>query len=387
MFNDLSSVFLLDGATGTELQKRGMEKGVCPEKWVLEHPEAIREVQQGYARAGSRMVYAPTFGANRASLKSHGFAADVRTLCRDLVAISRDAVPDSILVAGDISPTGLQLMPYGTADFDEHVDIYTEQAEALEEAGVDLFGIETQMSLPEARAAMIAVRKVSRKPVLISFACGESGRSVMGTDLSAALLSLQDLGADAYGINCGGDLKLIARLLGQMRRYSRLPLIAKPNAGMPQLVNGQSVYSMTPADFAAAAGELVSSGAALLGGCCGTCAAHIEALAQATYGMHPYPFAPDPAVTAVAASQTRVVEIDGDTEYAELPIDDDLLENMIDAMSEGAEVLKLHIRNEDDIDTIDDCQYGLSLPLSVTFEDDSLKAPFLYIYHGKALLN
>ena len=144
MFKNLQNIFLLDGATGTELQKRGLSKGVCPEKWVLENPDALRDVQRRYAAAGSNAVYAPTFGANRASLKSHGFSTDIRSLCRDLVSLSRESVPDNVLVAGDIAPTGLQLMPFGTATFDDLVDIFTEQAAALDEAGVDFFGIETQ---------------------------------------------------------------------------------------------------------------------------------------------------------------------------------------------------------------------------------------------------
>jgi len=384
MFKNLQNIFLLDGATGTELQKRGLEKGKCPEEWVLENPEALKEVQRLYAEAGSMAVYAPTFGANRASLKSHGFNADVRTLCRDLVSLSREAVPDNVLVAGDMAPTGLQLMPYGTTDFEELVDIFTEQAYALDEAGVDFFGIETQMSLPEARAALMAVKKASTKPVIVSFACGESGRSVMGTDLTAALLSLQHIGADAYGINCGGNLELIAKLLKGMHPYSRIPLIAKPNAGMPDMSTGKAVYSMTGEDFAAAADSLISAGAAIMGGCCGTTAEHIAALKAAVEGRYPMPI--NTTKTAVCASQTRVVDIDSDTEFKELPIDDDLLDNMLSAMGDGAEVLRLHIRDEDDIDLIDECQYGLSLPLAVSFDDDVLRGDFECIYHGKAYI-
>ncbi|MGI6028313.1 MAG: homocysteine S-methyltransferase family protein [Candidatus Heteroscillospira sp.] len=383
MFKNLNSVFLLDGATGTELQKRGMERGVCPEKWVLEHPAAIQEIQRAYAAAGSMAVYAPTFGANRASLKSHGFNADVRSLCRDLVAISRDAVPGSVLVAGDLAPTGLQLMPYGTADFEELVDIYTEQAAALEEAGVDFFAVETQMSIPEARAALIAVKSVSAKPAIVSFSCGDSGRSVMGSDLVSGLLCMQELGADAYGINCCGDLKLMEKLLNRMRGYSGIPLIAKPNAGKPELIDGEARYRMTPAGFADEALGLVQSGAALIGGCCGTCDAHIAALAGAVADVHPY--TPAPSAVSVAASQTRVAEIDGDTEIVPVEINDDILESMAEAMGEGAELIRLHIRDENDIETVDENQYGLSLPLSVSFADAVLREKFLRVYHGKAV--
>ncbi|MGE4354360.1 MAG: homocysteine S-methyltransferase family protein [Oscillospiraceae bacterium] len=378
---DLKRPFILDGATGTELQKLGMERGACPEIWVLEHPEAIKKIQRAYAKAGSDCVYAPTFGANRASLKQHGITTDIRRLCLNLVSLSREAVPDTVLVAGDIAPCGLQLMPYGMATFEDLVDIYTEQAEALEEAGVDFYAIETQMSIPEARAALIAVKNVSKKPVLVSFACNESGRSVMGANLISALLSAQELGAYAYGINCCGNMALITKLLGDMRVYSRLPLISKPNAGLPDMSTGKAVYKMQPEAFAAAAEGFVKNGAAFLGGCCGTDDAHIAALSTATRNMNVLP--PSPLRAAVAASQSRVIEVTSDTTIIQKEITDDLLDAMEEVIEAGGELMKLHIRDEDDIEAVDDCQYGLSIPLCVSFESDALKNAFLHIYNGK----
>ena len=381
MFNTLDRIIILDGATGTELQKRGLPSGACPEKWVLEHPEAIKEVQRNYADAGSDFVYAPTFGANRINLKNHGITESVSSICRSLVSISRDAVPDHVLVGGDISSTGLQLFPFGTATYDEIVDVYREQAEALEEAGVDFYGIETQISLYEARAALTAVKQVSKKPVLVTFSCNSSGRSIMGANLISALLCAQDMGADAFGINCCGDLGLVSRLLGEINEYSRIPLIAKPNAGLPITENGKIRYAMTPEQFVAAVPDFVNSGAAMIGGCCGTNKAHIAALSAAVKGLKPLPH--NPVKTSAAASQTAVVDVTESTCMAEIPVDDDLTENMAEAMAEGAELLRLHIRDEDDIDCVDSCQYALTMPLAVSFESDELKEKFLYVYHGK----
>ena len=381
MFRDNNKVFILDGATGTELMKRGMPGGACPEKWVLENPSAIIELQRAYVDAGSMCVYAPTFGANRERLRSHGLTG-VREYCRDLVALSREAVQGRVPVGGDISSTCLQLAPFGTAEFSDLIDIFTEQAEALVDAGADFFAIETQMSLPEARAAVMAVRSVSDKPVLVSLACGDNGRTVMGTDPVAGLLSIQALGADAYGVNCCSDLGLLGRIISSMRPYAAIPLIAKPNAGHPESAGGKTVYHLPPEDFAAAGAEYVSLGAGLIGGCCGTAPEHIEALARACAALQPK--APVSSPKAAAASQSRVADIDGDTEFFTAEINDDLLDSMAEALGEGADVLRLRVRDEDDIDIIDECQYALSMPLSVSFDSPELKPKFERIYHGLA---
>ena len=162
---------LLDGATGTELQKRGFSGDGCAEAWTLAHPEAIVELQRAYVQNGSQIVYSPTFGANRVKLESHGLFGKVEEYNRQLVALSRRAAGDAALVAGDISPTGLFLYPLGETTFEELFDVYAEQAAALEAAGVDLFVVETMVTLAEARAAVLAVRSVSSKPVFVSFSC------------------------------------------------------------------------------------------------------------------------------------------------------------------------------------------------------------------------
>ena len=186
---------ILDGATGTELQKRGFTGGGCAEAWVLEHPEAMLDIQRRYVDAGSGIIYTPTFGANRVKLEGAGIFNSVRDYNLRLAAISKEAAAGRALVAGDIAPTGLFLAPLGTASFEELVEIYAEQAAALEEAGVDLFVIETMMTLPEARAAMLAVRSVSKKPALVSFTCDEHGKTLTGTDAAAALVVMQGMGA------------------------------------------------------------------------------------------------------------------------------------------------------------------------------------------------
>ena len=186
----LSAPILLDGATGTELYKRGMPHGVCTEQWVLEHPDALLELQRAYVDAGSQVLIAPTFGANRVTLARYGLSGQVSVYNRRLAALTRKAAGGKARVAGDLAPTGKSIVPFGDASFEELVDIYTEQAAALEAAGVDLFLLETTMTMAEARAAVLACKSVSAKPVWVTFTCDENGRTPSGTDVLAALIAV-----------------------------------------------------------------------------------------------------------------------------------------------------------------------------------------------------
>ena len=177
---EIYSPFILDGATGTELQNRGYNGKECTEKWVLEHPEVVKKMEREYIEAGSQIIYAPTFGANRVKMEENGIFNEVTEYNHRLVEIAKEAAGDSALVAGDISPLGKFLFPLGDMSFEEMVDVYKEQVKAQEEAGVDLFVIETVMTVPEARAALLAVKEVSEKPVLVCFTCDETGQTLMG---------------------------------------------------------------------------------------------------------------------------------------------------------------------------------------------------------------
>ena len=222
---------ILDGATGTELQKHGYAGDVSAEQWTLAHPDIMREIQRGYVAAGSQVLYTPTFGANRQKLEERGIFNRTADFNRRLAALSREAADGKAWIAGDLAPTGLFLAPLGEASFEDLVDIYTEQAAGLEAAGVDLFVIETMMTLSDARAAVLAVRSVSDKPIFVSFTCDESGRSLSGTDVTAALTVLQGMGISAFGLNCSTGPEQMLVQLRRLREYARVPLIAKPNAG------------------------------------------------------------------------------------------------------------------------------------------------------------
>ena len=276
---------ILDGATGTMLQKAGMPIGVCPEEWILENKEVMVKLQQDYVAAGSDIVYAPTFTANRIKLEEYGLEDHIVRMNEELVALSKEAVGDKALVAGDITMTGLQLYPIGDFMFDELVEVYKEQASILAEAGVDLFVVETMMSLQECRAAVLAIQEVCDLPIMVSLTYNEDGCTLYGTDPATATVVLQSLGIDAIGINCSTGPEEMITPVVKMTEYATIPVFAKPNAGLPELEDGVTVYKTTPEEFAAVGKKLVEAGAAILGGCCGTTPEHIRALKEAVTGM------------------------------------------------------------------------------------------------------
>ena len=278
---------LLDGATGSNLQQKGMPTGVCPEKWILENREILIRLQQDFVDAGSNIVYAPTFTANRIKLAEYGLEEQVRRLNHDLVALSKEAVGDRALVAGDITMTSAQLAPMGTLDFEELINVYKEQITYLAQAGVDLLVVETMMSLQETRAALIAAKEVCDLPVMATMTFESDGRTLYGTDAVTAAVTLESLGADAVGTNCSTGPDKMADIIRRMAEVTSIPIIAKPNAGLPSLDrNKNTVYDMEPAAFGESMKELVEAGASIVGGCCGTTPAHIRALKEAVGVMH-----------------------------------------------------------------------------------------------------
>lgn len=277
---------LLDGATGTNLQKAGMPVGVCPEQWILENSEVLVDLQKRYVEAGTDILFAPTFTASRIKLKEYGLEDHLEEMNRKLVALSKEAAKGTnALVAGDLTMTGEQLYPLGDLMFEDLVDVYKEQAKIIAEAGADLFVVETMMSLQECRAAVLAIREVCDLPVMVSLTYNEDGRTLYGTDPVTAVVVMQSLGADAVGMNCSTGPEAMLEPIAKMAEYATIPLLAKPNAGMPELIDGQTVFNVEPEEFAEVGKKLVEEGAAIIGGCCGTTPEHIRALKEAVKGI------------------------------------------------------------------------------------------------------
>ena len=273
-----SRIVFIDGATGTELQKHGMPAGVCPEKWIIDNPQAIQEIQKGYYEAGSDIVLAPTFTASRIKLKEYGLEDNLVDMNRQLVRLTREVAGKDKLVAGDISMTGQQLYPIGDLMFEELVDCYKEQVEAIISEGVDLFVVETMMSLQECRAAVLAIKESCDLPVIVSLTYNPDGKTLYGTSPDTAMIVLESMGVDCVGINCSSGPDTMIDLVQQMDSVANIPIMVKPNAGLPELENGKTVYKMTPEHFADACEDLYKAGAWLFGGCCGSTAAHIRAI-------------------------------------------------------------------------------------------------------------
>ena len=262
---------LLDGATGSNLMKRGMPRGVCTELWIDAHPEILLDLQREYVAAGSDIIYAPTFSANRHTLEREGLGDQVSDLNRRLVALSRQAAGGKALVAGDMTTTGVPLEPNGPMEYNRLHEIYREQAAALAEGGADLIVIETMLGIDETAVALEAAREVCDLPVLCSLTVQSDGSAYFGGNCVDAVEELQELGASAAGVNCSCGPEQLVSLVRNMKAVARIPLLVKPNAGMPAISDdGEAVYPMTAAEFAAHMRVLLEAGANLIGGCCGT---------------------------------------------------------------------------------------------------------------------
>ena len=276
-FSTLSKdhILYLDGATGSNLVKVGMPSGVCPEQWILEHRDVMLKLQKDYVQAGTNILYAPTFTANRVKLAEYHLEKNMSAMIHELVAISREAAASSpghtVLVAGDITMTGEQLKPMGKMELEELIDIYKEQILSMVDAGVDLLVVETMMSLAETRAALIAAKEVCDLPVIATLTFEADGRTLFGTDAKTAAIVLESLGASAIGANCSTGPAQMESIISDMVTHTRIPVIAKPNAGLPFLdENGNTCYNMEAEEFTEEMEILVNAGAAILGGCCGT---------------------------------------------------------------------------------------------------------------------
>lgn len=276
-FSTLSKdhILYLDGATGSNLVKAGMPSGVCPEQWILEHKDVMLKLQKDYVQAGTNILYAPTFTANRIKLAEYHLEKNMSAMIHELVAISREAAASSpghtVLVAGDLTMTGEQLKPIGKMELEDLIDIYKEQILSMVDAGVDLLVVETMMSLAETRAALIAAKEVCDLPVIATLTFEADGRTLFGTDAKTAAIVLESLGASAIGANCSTGPAQMESIISDMVTHTRIPVIAKPNAGLPFLdENGNTCYNMEAEEFAEEMEILVNAGAAILGGCCGT---------------------------------------------------------------------------------------------------------------------
>lgn len=407
-----SRLLILDGATGTNLLQAGMPIGVCPEQWILEHPQVMLNLQKAYIEAGANILYAPTFTANRIKLEEYGLGHRIEEMNRELVALSKRAIAKAGCrgyVAGDLTMTGRQLAPVGDLQTEELIDVYKEQIRYLADGGADLLVVETMMSLAEARAAVIAAKETCDLPVFVTLTFNEDGRTLFGTDPVTAVNVLQSLGADAVGANCSTGPEEMCGIIREMKQYANIPIIAKPNAGMPELVNGETVYAMTPEEFSADCRKLIEAGAGIVGGCCGTTPEHILALAKDIRGMEP------PQVNRekrrLLSSERKTVELDLDGPFlivgerinptGKKKLQDELrkgsmelvLEMAEEEEAQGASLLDVNMgmngidereRMEQAVQAVSN---AVSLPLCIDSSHVEVIEAALRLYPGRALIN
>lgn len=400
---------ILDGATGTNLQNAGMPVGVCPEQWILENPDVMVKLQEDYVAAGTNILYAPTFTANRIKLEEYGLQDRLEEMNRELIAISKRAAKGRALVAADMTMTGQQLYPIGDLMFEDLVDVYKEQARVMAEAGADLFVVETMMSLQECRAAVLAIKEVCDLPVMVSLTYNPDGRTLYGTEPATATVVLQGLGADAIGINCSTGPEDMIEPVRQMAQFATIPILAKPNAGLPELENGKTVYRTDAAEFASWGKKLVEAGAAIIGGCCGTMPEHIRALSEAVCGMQIR--TPLTVKRRVLTSERRMVEINLDGSFmvigerinptgkkklqAELREGSlNLVRQMaLDQEENGAQILDVNMgmngidEKEMMLRTIYEVTTTVDCPLCIDSSYVDIIEAALRIYPGRALIN
>lgn len=275
-------VVLLDGATGSNLRRAGMPVGVSTELWTLEHPDVILELQKGYVEAGSQIIYAPTFSANRLGLAMHGLEDRLREINIRAVELSQEAAEGRALVAGDMTTTGKMLEPRGDMKYETLYDVYREQAAVLAEAGADLIVAETMLAVDETAALLEAASSACDLPVMCSLTLEADGSLLYGGTITEAVETLQEMGAAAVGLNCSVGPDQLVAVVSSIKKVASVPVLVKPNAGMPVMDRrGVAHYNMQPDSFADSMMRLVDAGANLAGGCCGTDPGYIRALAEA----------------------------------------------------------------------------------------------------------
>ena len=401
---DGRNLVLLDGAMGTELQKKGMKPGELSELLAFSHPEWILDIHRAYLNAGSQVIYANTFGANRRKLQKSGRTP--REVIFAAVSLARRAAAEhpGAKVGLDMGPIGALLEPLGSLSFEEAYDLFAEMARAGQEAGADLIAIETMTDLYEAKAALLAAKEQTGLPVLVSLSFDASGRTFTGCAASSMARTLEGLGADGVGLNCSLGPKELLPLIREIRRHTRLPIIAKPNAGLPDPVTGG--YSLAAADFAADMLDLIDAGACLIGGCCGTDPEYIRALREAAAGKTPVSAGYEPM--SFVCTPTVPLPIDGVRVIGERinptgkkrfqqALQENDLDYIVDAaiaqMDAGAQILDVNVGypgvDEQNMlpRVVKAIQAACDLPLQLDSADPAAIEAALRVYNGKAAVN
>ena len=396
-------VLLFDGAMGTMLQQAGLPTGALPESYSITHPDIVTDIHRQYVAAGSEVILTNTFQANAYKLAGSGYG--VEEIIAAGVACAKNA--GAPYCALDISTIGQLLQPMGTLSFEDAYELFKEQVIAGEKHGADLIVFETFSDIYEMKAAVLAAKENTSLPVIASMTFQEDGRTFVGTDPVSAAITLSGLGADALGVNCSLGPRELLPIVEQLLRYARVPVIVQANAGLPVLRDGQSVYEITPTEYASYAADMVRRGVRLLGGCCGTTPAFISALSDAVKGIAFTEVIPEAATAATSASQAVFVDKQvtiigerinptGKKKLKEAIVSqnmDYILREAIDQAEAGAAILDVNmgLPKIDEaamlVKAVKAIQSVVNLPLQIDSADPAAIEAACRVYNGKAVIN
>ncbi len=401
---DFSNFIVFDGAMGTMLQTYGLKAGELPESYNILHPEIIEKIHGAYLDAGADVITTNTFGANRIKLSKYGY--DVGEIVKSGVKIALKAAGKR-LVALDIGPIGQLMKPYGTLSFSEAYELFKEQVIAGADAGADLILIETMSDIYEMKAAILAAKENCNLPVAATMTFQQDKRTLTGTDPLTMVNVICGLGVNALGINCSLGPKEILPLIEEVLSYSKIPVIAQPNAGMPKIIDGKTVFNVEPDEFARYAKIMAEKGVTILGGCCGTNPEHIRALSHVLAGLEPVKRQVEPITAASSFSKTVIIgegitvigeklNPTGRKHLKEALKSNDMeyvLRQALAQQDAGAHILNVNagLPEIDEkavmINIIRELQSTVSVPLQIDSTDSDVIEAAVRIYNGKPIIN
>ncbi len=389
MFSDYDHYpIILDGATGTNLQKAGLKQGECVERWIIENSHVLEELQRGYVNSGSQMLIAPTFSLNEIKLKKWNLEGQIEPMCAELVAISKAAADGRAKVGGNIAPLGVFVHPAGDYTLDEIYNVYSRQVRALEETGIDYYIIETMMTMAEARMALLAVKENSKKPVIVSMSVNEDGKTLSGVSAFSAFITLQSMGVDGFGLNCSTGPKEMLPHIEQILPYANIPIYVKPNAGMPKVrEDGSCYYDLSIDEFVRYSLEFAKMGVKMIGGCCGTTPDYIAALSSALEG---FTFAPAPKADDeqfIATTEKDYFFLDNSVDTSDtLECGEDIGEIFLDMEEDSCDVIKVAAHHIDDVDFLSENFYMLSKPLCIETQNIAILEAICRLFNGRIII-
>lgn len=402
------NIVYLDGGTGTLLQERGLRPGEHPERWNLTHPDTIAEIHRAYFDAGSNVVCTNTFGANSLKFPPDELEEIIRAaLSNAKAAREQSAAPQEKFIALDIGPSGKLLKPLGDLDFEAAVEVFKATVSLGVKYGADLIYIETMSDSYETKAALLAAKECSDLPVIVSCAYGEDGKLMTGASPAAMVALLEGMGVAALGVNCSLGPQQLRPIVRELLRYASVPVIFKPNAGLPESVNGKTVFDVTPEEYSDIAAKLIVEGVRLVGGCCGTTPEYIRAVcekakqiapsavAQKDFTMvssytHAVVFGEQPVLIGERINPTgkkrfKQALIENDTDY--------ILSEGVAQQEKGVDILDVNVGLPEIDETsvlqnaVQSLQAVVDLPLQIDTSDIAAMEAALRIYNGKAMIN